>query len=709
MAFLSSFLAGAFAYKAGYMASIAAIFAFRFFIYLISIPKLAYSVLVYAPTFLGGAFCYLIHLVLVSPVLLIHAFITLGFAVFPIFAIVVWEIDIFSTLFSVAFIWRYSREFIHLWFWTQYKPTTAPAVPTLYSQDVTIIIPTTKGDSHYEEELGECLQSCSENCPAEIYVVVDTTDNLPIVRKVVENTFRNPPKAPIHIKCCGETNKRKQQAIAIRSTQTALTLFLDDHVYLKPECLKTVVREFEDKNVYLCATRKKVRRQYPERKDTWWFMNLIEWWHISFWNVMGILYIERNDFEIRAANTADNGAYVVSGRASFIRTSLIKSEDYLYKYLNEYIEFPCLWRTIKVGPIISDDDNFHTREVIRRKLGIRVSHTNETTGGRPAFVFDVDGTLSGGKTRTEDSSELLQQLQRDKRLVLFLTNNGGCTEEEFAANLSKRFGVKVRGSQVVLSHTPFRELAKDYESHLIIAIGRGDIKQLAHRYGFKNVITPEALYEIRPKAWPYADLELGSAETRFENQALLKIPEAIILVFNCPRAWGLACCYIRLALCGGLGVKVKACHFSHSDMTWPGEDAETIPGLGTFKETVKNFNGRPIPNCIVGGKPTQQTMKYAENQLSKLNEELNKKEGTKDKIGTVYMIGDNPGSDIKGCNDYVSPSGIVWESILVATGEWTWGTPVSVVPSYYAKTASEGVTWALKQEGTSLGDVLAHS
>jgi ribonucleotide monophosphatase NagD (HAD superfamily) len=66
----------------------------------------------------------------------------------------------------------------------------------------------------------------------------------------------------------------------------------------------------------------------------------------------------------------------------------------------------------------------------------------------------------------------------------------------------------------------------------------------------------------------------------------------------------------------------------------------------------------------------------------------------------VYMIGDNPESDIRGANNYKSPYGSVWRSCLVETGVYAGGEPPEGArPDVVSKDVGEAVRWALKDAG----------
>ena len=64
----------------------------------------------------------------------------------------------------------------------------------------------------------------------------------------------------------------------------------------------------------------------------------------------------------------------------------------------------------------------------------------------------------------------------------------------------------------------------------------------------------------------------------------------------------------------------------------------------------------------------------------------------------VYMIGDNPESDIMGANDYKSLVDAEWKSLLTRTGVFAAreGEEPSVKPTRVVDNVREGVRWALR-------------
>ena len=100
------------------------------------------------------------------------------------------------------------------------------------------------------------------------------------------------------------------------------------------------------------------------------------------------------------------------------------------------------------------------------------------------------------------------------------------------------------------------------------------------------------------------------------------------------------------------------------------------------------------------GKPTAKTFAFAERKLQAHRQTLLRSRGEENpKLEKVYMIGDNPASDIAGANSYKSPSGTTWDSILVKTGVYKSGTTPAYEPKALVPDVTAAVQWALKKSG----------
>lgn len=62
----------------------------------------------------------------------------------------------------------------------------------------------------------------------------------------------------------------------------------------------------------------------------------------------------------------------------------------------------------------------------------------------------------------------------------------------------------------------------------------------------------------------------------------------------------------------------------------------------------------------------------------------------------VYMIGDNPESDIRGANVYQSPFGTDWTSVLVRSGVYDGGEP-AWRPRTIVDDVWKAVNWGIEQ------------
>jgi hypothetical protein len=58
--------------------------------------------------------------------------------------------------------------------------------------------------------------------------------------------------------------------------------------------------------------------------------------------------------------------------------------------------------------------------------------------------------------------------------------------------------------QVVLSHTPFRELVGRLGQVPLLAVGRGSVAEVAADYGFRRVVTTAQIAAAMPAAVPFA-------------------------------------------------------------------------------------------------------------------------------------------------------------------------------------------------------------
>jgi len=174
---------------------------------------------------------------------------------------------------------------------------------------------------------------------------------------------------------------------------------------------------------------------------------------------------------------------------------------------------------------------------------------------------------------------------------------------------------------------------------------------------------------------------------------------AAIVVFHDPRNWVLdiqvMCDLIQSG--GVVGSPYVPDHtrgaveliFCNPDLIWKSDFDRPRLGQGAFKEAFQGvfqaLTGARYPYTQFG-KPTEATYKFAEQVLrGQLLENSS--------IDTVYMVGDNPESDIAGAN------AARWKSILVRTGVYDPRQgPPSHRPTHEVEDVEQAVQWALEQE-----------
>jgi HAD superfamily hydrolase (TIGR01456 family) len=184
-----------------------------------------------------------------------------------------------------------------------------------------------------------------------------------------------------------------------------------------------------------------------------------------------------------------------------------------------------------------------------------------------------------------------------------------------------------------------------------------------------------------------------------------------VFVYNDPRDWGLDAQIIKdvlLSKGGILGTLSSkngdtslpnngyqqdgqpTVYFSNPDLLWAAKYHLPRLGQGGFREAFEGIwaaiTGGPAKGVelqkVVMGKPYKPTYEFAEKRLISHRHDLTGQ--NKAQLGPlkrVYMVGDNPASDIAGGNNYTSPHGTDWRSILVKTGVYVEGTTPAHQPS----------------------------
>ena len=276
----------------------------------------------------------------------------------------------------------------------------------------------------------------------------------------------------------------------------------------------------------------------------------------------------------------------------------------------------------------------------------------------------------------------------------------------------------------------------------------------AGRYGFERVVTPADIVAANPKVYPFDNLsdsfhsvhrplpggkKLLDVENPYSRDVpgdLLRIDQ--IMVWNDPRDWSLDIQLIHDLLIshgGYLGtVSDKngdtklpnngwqqdgqpSLWISNLDLHWKTDYPVNRFGTGAFVEALKG-----VWTAVTGGvqlqynalgKPSNFTYEYAHERLLRYYADTSgdggRGAGTGRGRGTekrplkrVYMIGDNPESDIRGANDFAPDDGTEWIPILVRTGVWQQTAAEREPrhrPAAIVDDVADAVVWALRNEG----------
>ncbi|KAN0064364.1 hypothetical protein ACQY0O_002560 [Thecaphora frezii] len=299
-----------------------------------------------------------------------------------------------------------------------------------------------------------------------------------------------------------------------------------------------------------------------------------------------------------------------------------------------------------------------------------------------AFAFDIDGVLKAGPIVLPEAKRALQILDgcnpRNQKIpYVFITNGGGKDEAARAADLSRELEIDLKPSQIIQAHTVMKSLVPLYADKPILMVGGpekppGAARKVMQAYGFNNVFTIHDLHAYAPAAWPFTKVSPEQIpHLRVENFS--KIQFAAVLVFHDSREWGRDIQLIIDVLRSNNGVfgtehshdnppkEQMPIYFSHGDLLWGNDHSVVRFGQGAFRLALENVwkhtTGREL-EATVFGKPHRLTYDYANELLrdllvetgttSKAASDRSIAEAAQQLRPSVWMVGDNPESDIAG-------------------------------------------------------------
>lgn len=344
-------------------------------------------------------------------------------------------------------------------------------------------------------------------------------------------------------------------------------------------------------------------------------------------------------------------------------------------------------------------------------LAGHVQHTNAEKAKlakNMAFVFDIDGVLVHGDRLIPEGKQVLDILNGNNELGIkiphiFLTNGSGKPELARVKQLSSILQNPISTEQFIQSHTPMRALAEYYSTVLVVGGEGYRCREVAEEYGFNDIIVPNDIVAWDPSIAPYRVFtEEERATSRPRNFSKVNI-EAI-MVFSDSRDYATDMQIIIDLLRsenGRLGTVAKdpvsqriPIYFSQGDFLCPTEHPVPRMSQGAFRigleAMYKALTGVDLER-VVYGKPELATYKYADEVIASWMENLHGEERIPENI---YMIGDNPASDIVGGNMYG------WNTCLVRTGVFQGGENDVENPANFGvfKNVLEAIKTAMRKE-----------
>jgi len=251
------------------------------------------------------------------------------------------------------------------------------------------------------------------------------------------------------------------------------------------------------------------------------------------------------------------------------------------------------------------------------------------------------------------------------------------------------------------------------------------------RYGFETVVTPGDIYAAYPDIWPFSS-NFDDYYKRFARPLpspidLARPSESLkidaIFVYNDPRDWGLDTTVMLDLLMSSQGIMgtlspknnnpnlpnrgylqdgQPPLYYSNPDLWWAARYHLPRLGQGGFREAFEGVwtavtggerMGVKMQKTVIG-KPFKGTYDFAEKRLRDIRDSM-AGGASHTPLRKIFMVGDNPESDIRGGNTHKSPHGSEWLSILVRTGVYQNGEP-SWKPRVIVDNVSEAVKWAME-------------
>jgi ribonucleotide monophosphatase NagD (HAD superfamily) len=266
-----------------------------------------------------------------------------------------------------------------------------------------------------------------------------------------------------------------------------------------------------------------------------------------------------------------------------------------------------------------------------------------------------------------------------------------------------------------------------------LAKGFTETMGLHNSYGFQIVVTPGDILTAHPDIWPlnkpllshYKPFARPLPTPITLNDPSNSLQIFAILIFSDSRNWTLDATIILDLLLSSRGILGTSSRLNNRlDLPNGGFQQDGQPPIylsnpdllsGGYRAAVEGVwdaitggkSAGVMLHRTVIGKPSRETYVFAETQLRLHREAFammksltlhSDVEREQEKLHRVYMVGDNPESDIRGANEYHSPWGSEWLSVLVRSGMYDGIGEPAWKPRVVVEDVWEAVRWGLERE-----------
>ena len=294
--------------------------------------------------------------------------------VLPLVLIPLFSLNPWTLAFCVIFSNRITRILGNAFGHAIYHPTkvtgrgAGEVAPKYTAKDVSVILPTV---DPYNPCFKACLTSILGNKPAHLFVITVGQAKKDDCIAFLDQFRSGYPATQTHVSAVlSRPSKRHQIALAVPHITTSITVLADDHVFWATpnRFLRSILAPFCASPLIGAVAPKKVVRRPEEYRGSYSWRSII--------NYLACNYLERHNWELRASNALDGGVFVISGRTAAYRTDFLQEDNLMDKFVSEKFFFGMLGRNGGLGP---DDNNFLTRELLKKGWKIKFQDTDDAT------------------------------------------------------------------------------------------------------------------------------------------------------------------------------------------------------------------------------------------------------------------------------------------------------------------------------------------